>query len=134
MRVILFVAGLVGAVVTTLNRVLWGGLARTFTFLWKKGRVGRTLGVCLGILLGIGTLALFRAAIVVDGTEDYETLKTMLWLIAEWMLTIEIGMSVQLSAVVIVLAAAILTYAVLQVFTDTVRASDRKVLEEIEVR
>jgi len=134
MRLILFVAGMVGAVVATLNNILWGGLARTFKFLWTKGRTGKTLGVCFALLLGLGTLTLFRAAMIVDGPEDYETLMTMLRLMAEWVLAIELGMNVHMSAIVIIVGSAVLTYALLHAFTATKPSSNRELPKEVQVR
>lgn len=115
LRLVLFVTGAVGAVVVTLNKVLWGGIARAFKALWGKGRVGRCVAVCLGILLGMAYPVLLIVSTKTTKPEDYEHTKEVLSQSGEVLLTKEIALNIHISEVVIVLSVGLLTYAAMSV-------------------
>jgi hypothetical protein len=117
LRLVLFVIGAVGAVVVTLNKIFWSGIARGFKTLWGKGRIGRCVALCLAVLLGMAYPVLVIVSTKTSRPEEYEHTKKVLSHVGELLLTKEIALNIHVSEVVLVLSVGLLTYAVMTVVT-----------------
>ena len=132
LRLVLFVTGAVGAVVVTLNKIFWSGIARGFKILWGKGRVGRCVALCLAVLGVMAYPVLVIVSTKTSRPEEYEHKKEVLSQVGELLLTKEIAFNIHVSEVVLVFSVGLLTYAVMTVVTKKQQENEVNLTHEMK--